>query len=189
MYDEEIIKQEGLSEREFFFLKTINDIYSVDVNQIIESLIAKGFMEKSLFTGVYHITSQGSMLLDNIDVKNAATQKKETDYTELAQTLQNMFPEGKKQGTNLYWKSNTKEVESKLKKFFAYYKGKYTVEQVIQATESYVHSFNGDYSFMRILKYFIMKKTDNGSELTSDLASYIENHGKENNQEWMTELR
>ena len=48
-----------------------------------------------------------------------------------------------------------------------------------------MQSFNGDYRYMRLLKYFIWKndkvKTDSGVsiEQVSDLASYIENEGQE----------
>ena len=58
--------------------------------------------------------------------------------------------------------------------------------------------FNGDYTYMRILKYFIWKdekKLNQNGELyieeTSDLASYIENEGQEDSIEndWTSTLR
>ena len=78
-----------------------------------------------------------------------------------------------------------KEVSNKLKRFFVYFGETYSDSQIISATKRYVQSFNGDYRYMRLLKYFIWKndkvKTDSGVsiEQVSDLASYIENEGQE----------
>ena len=96
-----------------------------------------------------------------------------------------IFPQGKKEGTPYYWKCNPKEVSNKLKRFFVYFGETYSDSQIISATKRYVQSFNGDYRYMRLLKYFIWKndkvKTDSGVsiEQVSDLASYIENEGQE----------
>ena len=55
-----------------------------------------------------------------------------------------------------------------MQKFFKLYGNKYTDEQILKATQDYVSSFNGNYSYMRVLKYFILKderKSDEKSEL------------------------
>ena len=103
----------------------------------------------------------------------------------LAERLMEVFPKGKKEGTPYYWKGNKKEIKDKLKKFFVYFGNSYTDDQIVQAARMYVASFNGDYRFMRLLKYFIWKndiKRDSEStsvEQVSELASYIENSGQE----------
>lgn len=103
----------------------------------------------------------------------------------LAERLMEVFPKGKKEGTPYYWKGNKKEIKDKLKKFFVYFGNSYTDDQIVQAARMYVASFNGDYRFMRLLKYFIWKndiKRDAESasvEQVSELASYIENSGQE----------
>lgn len=115
----------------------------------------------------------------------------------LARKLMAIFPEGRKAGTYLYWRGNVKEIKLKLKKFFKKYSDKYTDEQILEATKSYVNSFNGNYNFMRVLKYFILKeerKVDeegNGFvEEVSDLATSIENIGQiDNNDNWMNSVR
>ena len=78
--------------------------------------------------------------------------------------------------------------------FFKKYGADYTDEQIIQATKSYVESFNGDYRFMRVLKYFIFKEekgADGMVESTSDLINRIDNAGQEDteNNNWMNAVR
>lgn len=115
----------------------------------------------------------------------------------LAKQLMAVFPEGKKTGTTMYWRGNVKEIKLKLKKFFKKYSDQYTDEQIIQATKAYVSSFNGNYSYMRVLKYFIWKderKIDSEgkgfTEEVSDLATIIENAGQvDNNDNWMNSVR
>lgn len=114
----------------------------------------------------------------------------------LAERLMEVFPKGKKEGTPYYWKGNKKEIKDKLKKFFVYFGNSYTDDQIVQAARMYVASFNGDYRFMRLLKYFIWKndiKKDAESasvEQVSELASYIENSGQESSlgNNWMDQL-
>ena len=70
----------------------------------------------------------------------------------------------------------------------------FTDEQAINATRKYVNSFNGDYQYMQLLKYFICKRTTgfgNATEDNSQLLSYIENEGQEDNinNDWTSELK
>ena len=48
-------------------------------------------------------------------------------------------------------------------------------EEVLDATRRYVTSFNGDYTLMRVLKYFISKKDKITGEESSELLSFMEN--------------
>ena len=79
--------------------------------------------------------------------------------------------------------------------------GDHTDKEIIDATKSYVNSFNGDYRYMQLLKYFIWKNKVTGGELVdgrmvgevekqSQLAAYLED--TEETQiatDWDTELR
>lgn len=146
---------------------------------MIESLQERGFLiEESL-------SSKGESLV--ADMLNDAKRFPSSDarIERLAERLMEVFPKGKKEGTPYYWKGNKKEIKDKLKKFFVYFGNSYTDDQIVQAARMYVASFNGDYRFMRLLKYFIWKndiKRDAEStsvEQVSELASYIENSGQE----------
>lgn len=115
----------------------------------------------------------------------------------LAHDLQKVFPTGKKEGTCHYWKGNVREITLRLGKFFKLYGNKYTNDQILDAAQRYISSFNGRYQYMRILKYFIWKedkKIDsegNGYvEETSDLAAFIENASQENQlkEDWISNM-
>ena len=91
-----------------------------------------------------------------------------------------------------YWTDGISLIIKRLKIFFKKY-GIYSNEIIIDATKRYVDSFNGDYRFMKLLKYFIFKekKGEGGDvESSSDLLNFIENNeGEELSNDWSTELR
>ena len=75
-----------------------------------------------------------------------------------------------------------REISLRLKKFFKLYDNTYTDEQILTAAKNYVETFNGQYNYMRVLKYFIWKDEKKLTEdekiqvvEISDLANYIEN--------------
>ena len=81
----------------------------------------------------------------------------------------------------------------RLKLFFKKYGNEFTDEQIVQAAEKYVQGFNGNYQYMRLLKYFIFKEKvgANGEvEGDSELISYIENAGQEEDlkNDWTSSL-
>lgn len=137
--------------------------------------------EKTLLGPRYLITYRWSDVVSSILLDSEKDNLNDFDarLETLAKKLMDIFPSGKKAGTTHYWKCNVKEVKLKLKKFFKKYSDKYTDEEIINATQSYVDSFNGDYTFMRILKYFIWKDESRvGGEESSDLATILENAGQ-----------
>ena len=95
----------------------------------------------------------------------------------LATELKNIFPKGRKEGTNFYWADGVALIVKRLKIFIKKYGDIYTEEQIIKAAKKYVESFNGDYRYMKLLKYFIFKEEIESS--TSDLLTYIENAEEE----------
>ena len=118
------------------------------------------------------------------------------DIAILASKLREIFPKGMKVGTSA-WRGNLREITLRLQKFFKLYGNQYSSEDIINATKKNVEHFNGDYRFMRILKYFIMKtetKYDEDgvghNEDVSELANFLENDCvKEDSDDWMIELR
>ena len=112
----------------------------------------------------------------------------------LAIRLKEIFPKGKKDGTNYYWADGVALIVRRLQLFFKKYGNTYTDEQIIQATEKYVQGFNGNYQYMRLLKYFILKEKVGAAgevEGDSELISYIENAGQEENlrNDWTSTLK
>lgn len=168
--------------------------------ETIKKLVEKEVLieKKTLLGTSYLITHRWADTISSIllDSEKDNLNKYDARLETLARKLMDIFPQGKKDGTTIYWRGNLKENKLKLKKFFKRYGNTYTDEQIIQAAEAYVNSFNGNYSFMRVLKYFIWKddrKIDEEgtgyTETVSDLATFIENAGQVNNTNWMETIR
>ena len=114
----------------------------------------------------------------------------------LAMKMREIFPKGIKTGSSA-WRGNVREITLRLQKFFKTYGAQYSPEDILSATQRYVDHFNGDYRYMRILKYFIMKsETKTGEdgiphiEDVSELANFLENDCvSDNTDDWLVELR
>lgn len=191
--NEEVCKKYGLDISEVLsvlLIKTCNDIpklFSIlEKKEIIVRDLLQGYMVTQRWDDVV-----SSILLDS-DVKKPSLDRLE----KLANQLMEVFPKQKKLGTCHYFRGNKKDIILRLKKFFKLY-GKYTDEQIVTAAKKYVESFNGDYSYMRILKYFIWKdevkinsEGDRYVDEVSDLANWIENAGQEEDlrSDWTSSL-
>lgn len=121
-----------------------------------------------------------------------AVAKRTTNIEELADKLRDIYPNGKIFNTNYYYRCNRQDIINKLKTFFKIYGTKYTDEQIINATQKYVNSFNGNYAYLKLLKYFIWKDERlKGESVQSLLADFIENESAEDttNTDWTVELK
>lgn len=114
-------------------------------------------------------------------------------FNNLADKLRELFPTGRKPGTQLQWRDSTKIIAQRLKIFVKKFDVKFTDEQAIEATKKYISGFNGNYQFMQVLKYFIMKagKEDGTSVVNSQLLSYMENTDYTDNfsDDWTSTLK
>lgn len=133
-------------------------------------------------------------LIDNILSESNLKDNKKSEIEKLASKLKEIFPKGKKEGTNQYWSEGTALIVKRLNLFYRKYGKSYTDEQILDAAKRYVESYKGDYRFMRTLKYFIWaEKTNAKSEVesTSDLLTYIENKEEVQieNGNWEIELK
>ena len=105
----------------------------------------------------YLVTQRWEDVASSILLDSDTDRQSPDRIANLATKLMEIFPKEKKSGTNHYFRGNTKDITLKLKKFFKLYGNKYSDEQVLSAAQAYVSSFNGNYTYMRILKYFIWK--------------------------------
>ena len=162
-----------------------------------KALIQKGLItaeRNDLFQQVgWRLTNKGTEVLDSVIMDSDKEQEPRDRLIQLATKLKEIFPKGKKDGTNYYWADGVALIVRRLKLFFKKYGNKFTDEQIIQAAEKYVQGFNGNYQYMRLLKYFIFKEKvgANGEvEGDSELISYIENAGQEENlrNDWTSSL-
>lgn len=197
--DDNVCKDEGLDMPLLLTILLLNT--GTDYHQNIQTLLDREIIEEGNVREpkIYMIKNSW---LDKIQVilfdsKVDDLQKSNDRLEKLALELISIFPEGKKEGTNTYWRGNAKDIKVRLKKFLRKYGESYTDEQIISAARRYVASFNGNYAYMRILKYFIWKderKLDSEGKIyteeLSDLATFIENEGQSDlSDNWMNEIR
>lgn len=171
---------------------------STSTDDTYKALIDNGLITKAngtLYTlnKKYSATEKGIILADELIADSEETIiSKEDSIRILADKLREIYPEGKMAGTSYYYRCNRADVTRKLKSFFRRY-GEYTFEQVIEATQRYVDSFNGNYTYLRLLKYFIWKDEKKDGEVlsVSQLADWIENENVANatNSDWITTLK
>ena len=193
--NEEISERNGLDLPSLLMLMLVKT--GVNINELTDKLVNNEMLVKSESSEDYFITCRWDSVVNDILLSADPKVPSEDSILDLATKLMNLFPAGKKDGTPYYWKGNKKDIKEKLQKFYKLYGQKYTEDQILSATESYVKSFNGNYKFMRLLKYFIWKAdkkiNEEGSyyvEEVSELATYIENAGQETqNEDWQITLK
>lgn len=168
-----------------------------DLKEAEQALIKKGYItadRDGLFQQIgWRLTNKGTEIIDSVVLDSDKHQEPKDRLNSLATKLKEIFPKGKKDGTNYYWAEGVALIVRRLKLFFKKYGNDFTDEQIIQATEKYVQGFNGNYQYMRLLKYFIFKeKVGAGGEVEGDseLISYIENAGQEENlrNDWTSSI-
>lgn len=188
---DEVLSKWDLSIQEFLFL--LFSVKDGDINECISSLIRKGWVDKNLFDTTKVVISNNRK--EDITTILVDSEKVETklEFEELADKLREIFPKGKKPGTTYMWRDTTAVIAKKLKILVTKYNCKFTEEQAIKATQAYVNSFGGNYKYMQLLKYFILKTPTNASgdvELRSDFMSYVDNEGHEEQlrEDWMSNM-
>ena len=188
-------QQNGITIDEALLMLVIHN--KADLEGAERALIQKGLItaeRNDLFQQVgWRLTNKGTEVLDSVIMDSDKEQEPQDRLIQLATKLKEVFPKGKKDGTNYYWADGVALIVRRLKLFFKKYGNKFTDEQIIQAAEKYVQGFNGNYQYMRLLKYFIFKEKvgANGEvEGDSELISYIENAGQEENlrNDWTSSL-
>jgi len=160
---------EGLTLQEVFLLACINlcDDREGLVSSILQKCVTM-LKDNELINDSMRITTQGRKLLMEVVTGNTT----EIDINKLAEKLRDMYPLGKKPGTEFHWRSNPSEVKDRLKRFLKLFSdAKITEEEIIAATERYVREMEYD-QLMRLLKYFILKQNPE-KEWQSDLYTYI----------------
>lgn len=194
--DEDICKRKGLKFHEVVAIMLVKT--GVDISKLLQTMLEKQVLIRNIHSpnGLL-VTENYDNIFSEIILSSDASIPKEEELDEIVKELREIFPSGKKEGTSVYWRGNQRDIKLKLKKFFKLYGETYTKEQVIEATKRYVSSFNGFYSYMRVLSYFIwknVKRTDiEGNtfiEEISDLATFIEDpsNGELVKEDWTSNL-
>ena len=151
----------------------------------------------------YKVTQHWSDILDEIvSDSSGKVEKSDEELLELAKQMRELYPQGKMKDrygrpTPYYYRCNNGEIVKKLKKFFTIF-GSVSDEAILDATRRYVASFQGNYTGMRLIKYFILKddvkpsEDGNHVEQISDLATFLENKESEeegvSSDEWTSKM-
>ena len=191
--DQTILDKNNLTLEEFLVL--FLSAREVDIGVISQSLVAKGLANKDLFSsGKLVISDKVKDLVSTISIESDKNViDKDSEFTELATELREIYPAGRKDGTTYMWRGTTAEVAKKLKTLVVKYGYTINREDVIKATKEYVSSFNGNYRYMQLLKYFILKSVkdaDGNVDIKSELMSFIENSGQLDKQkeDWVSNM-
>lgn len=172
--------------------KKVVEIKDEDIYKALNNLEKKGFIVSSIYATdfttkppfrhvCYSLLEHGRQALADNCVSNKTilkTANKESirkRCTLLAPKLREIFPIGRKPGTSLVWRGYENGIIEKLQKLIEQ-GNTFTDEEAIAATKAYVDSFNGLYTTMRVLPYFLSKNEIVGGEVkkTSDFMSFVE---------------
>ena len=194
--DEEVCKKYGMTMSELLMIVLVK--LGVNILELGEQMASvEMIVPDDTVNGKYVVTQRWNDVAESIILDSDEYKQPIDRLEQLVIKLQKIFPEGKKEGTSQYWRGNKREISLRLKKFFKLYDNTYTDEQILNATKNYVTNFNGNYNYMRVLKYFIWKDEKKlhedgkiGVVEVSDLANYIENADSTNDlkDEWTSTL-
>lgn len=191
--DKNVLEKYNLTLEEFLVLCL--GLKTSDIRLLANSLIKKGFADRDLFTDdkIYISTKTKNLITSLIIESDQNVIDKDAEFTELATKLRELYPAGRKEGTTYLWRGTTMEVAKKLKTLVVKYGYTLNAEEVINATKEYINSFNGNYRYMQLLKYFILKSVrdaDGNIEVKSELMSFIENKEQidEQRNDWTSNM-
>ena len=180
--DPTVLEKYNITLEEFLWL--LLNRKDVNVKQLTDSLVNKGIADRSILDSAKPILSdKSSALISSILIdSDKSIKNKDAEFEELAKEMQELYPKGRKSGTTYYWRGSLIEITKKLKTLVVKYNVELNREKILEATKSYIQSFNGDYTKMRLLKYFILKTdkdADGNINVTSDLMTLVQNSGQE----------
>ena len=188
--DTEVCKKEGKDTDIVLYLVSLLTGSKITVNTFEKArqqgLLKFGQMydRRFPFPDYVTVTETGEHIVESLMANSNVDSSSGDRFVTLANKLREIFPAGKKPGYAYTWRDSESCIADRLKKFFLKY-GEYSDEQIIQATKDYVASFNGNYQYMQLLKYFIWKNKVTGEEVVrgrivgeverqSQLAAWIE---------------
>ena len=174
----EVLQKENLTLHEFLVM--LMGYYGADYMQCFEKLVSAGIIEPNLFNRMDIILSDNTknLIAKILTESDDRIFNSGIDFEALAKKLQSFYPEGIKSGTTYSWRGKTDEIAQKLRTLVMKFDFSFTEEEAVNAIEEYVSSFK-DYKYMQLLKYFILRTTDDGQghrEIDSLFMTIIENN-------------
>lgn len=194
--DRNHLEKVGLTMAEFAYM--VASFGTTSIQELHENLVSKGYIGGKYEGGKpvsIFLTEEGNALFNEGLLVPEASDYSEDTLLEFAESLKELYPKGKKIG-NTVWAEGPRLIVRRLRTFFKKYGNNYTLEQIKEATKIYIESFNGSYTYMQTLKYFIFKEpVGKGGDVEpqSQLYNILEDpesfkNNTLNNEEWLSEM-
>ena len=173
--DTEILQRNNLTLGEFLVM--LSGYCDVRYKENFDRLVEKNLINRNLFDKDSMVLSNNTrdLIAKVLMESDARVMGYDLNFEELARKLQDIYPQGNKQGTTYNWKDNTAVIAFKLRTLVAKYGFMFTEEEAIKATREYVGSFGDDNRNMKLLKYFILR-TGKNDDMDSMFMTIIENN-------------
>lgn len=192
--DTEILEREGIGLDEALYLLSVYKKKPINFNTVQKAKVENKILKFENPRDPVKITPKGQSYIESILAKSKIRVSSDNleRYRALADKMREVYPKGLKPGTNYQWRDSTAIIADRLMKLVAKYNIEFTDEEAVDATKRYIASFNGNYRYMQILKYFISKqKPVEGApaEQNSQFLSFLQNEeGTTENQDWTANL-
>ena len=134
--NDKVCKENGITVAQLLALLLVKT--GENIPKLLEELKSKEMIveEQSLLEKTYTITQRWDNVCCNVILSSDKDVPIDTHIEELAKALMELYPKGKKPGTNTYWRGNLKDTKLRLKKFYKLYGNKYTDTQILEATKN-----------------------------------------------------
>lgn len=192
--DTEILEREGIGLDEALYLLSVYKKKPINFNTIQKAKVENKILKFENSRDPVKITPKGQSYIESILAKSKIHVSSDNleRYRTLADKMREVYPKGLKPGTNYQWRDSTAIIADRLMKLVAKYNIEFTDEEAVDATKRYIASFNGNYKYMQILKYFISKQKPvegTSAEQNSQFLSFLQNEGDViENQDWTANL-
>lgn len=186
--DSKVLEEDGFTMQDFSIILYYFSGGSGTLNEeLCEKLREYGFLKRVPDGYQFHEGKNSKM--KTWKMKSEGGPKGVDRLIAIAKAMQEEFPEGKKSGTTHYWRDSAKVIAQRLSRFIEKY-GDYPDEDFAKAAKNYVESFNGNYSFMQVLRYFIYKRDTKTGDEVSQLASFLDNADQQSlkDKDWTSNL-
>ena len=192
--DTEILEREGIGLDEALYLLSVYKKRPINFTTVQKAKVENKILKFENPRDPVKITPKGQSFIESVLAKSKihVSSGNLERYRALADKMREVYPKGLKPGTNYQWRDSTAIIADRLMKLVAKYNIEFTDEEAVSATKRYIASFNGNYRYMQILKYFISKqKPVEGApaEQNSQFLSFLQNEeGTTENQDWTANL-
>ena len=192
--DTEILEREGIGLDEALYLLSVYKKKPINFNTVQKAKVENKILKFENPRDPVQITPKGQSYIESILAKSKIHVSSDNleRYRTLADKMREVYPKGLKPGTNYQWRDSTAIIADRLMKLVAKYNIEFTDEEAVDATKRYIASFNGNYRYMQILKYFISKQKPvegTSAEQNSQFLSFLQNEGDIiENQDWTANL-